>query len=236
MKSSKSRATTYWCRMADRLGVTAETGPKVAGGWAEAGERDRIGLFERWLMRHARRHVHGCDRCRTEKAEWTRIETMLRRSAGPKAPASLYDGVMAKIVAEKAVPARPVALSRKRPRRRSASGFPVFAPIIFGLPLSVAVLTALSFVTSFAVFFGRRGLGGLRFVLFVRRLESIVDSLGSLVGKVWGQGQLGVGSLLALLPPAAGPILTALLWAGIGWGVAVIVMVLTNERIGGAPR
>lgn len=108
--SSHNFGRTWWCRLADALGVVADVeagGDRKSETGGGDGPLDSSGAggllsgLRHLVVRQARRHVHVCDHCQAQRAQWTQVIARLREVERPSAPDSLFDGLMAKIARER---------------------------------------------------------------------------------------------------------------------------------------
>lgn len=127
---------TWWCGVAERLGVAADDA-------ADAG------AARRWspLHRLARRHAQTCAYCQAERREWIRIEAGLRALKRPGAPDGLLDAVMVRIAAERErglspAAAAPTADGPWRAARAGRGAASVWARVARGAAAGAALAAA----------------------------------------------------------------------------------------------
>lgn len=91
MKGMRVERVTWWCRRADRLGLTSEPPDEPA-------RRETAQGALVWALR---RHVERCPRCRAERAAWARVVALMRAEERVQAPPGMLERVMARIAAER---------------------------------------------------------------------------------------------------------------------------------------
>lgn len=241
MSSHFSRHRSWLCRLADKLGVVADIrsgdggasdvhGPDRGRGPEHTGGRGAVTSWQNLLRGPLRRHVSQCPRCRSERAEWSRVIARLQEVDRPAAPDSLFDGLMARIAEERAEQYRTrigsgVDLSGAVPPivDDPSDRDPVFADVPIGgevhwLVPVMAVAAALSLVAVPAANVANTVRYAVGMTLEATRvvildvLEHAFRGVASLGTSSWPGDHLAVG----------------LIWCLIGLGITVAVSVVSG--------
>lgn len=192
---------TWWCHVAERLGVVAD-----------ADESGRESVFHRW----ARHHVNQCAYCRAEREEWAMIRRRLQTSARTSAPDALLDGVMARIALERThhqhAPTQPAYAAT-----RAATHTPttVWLRVARGVMAS-AGLAAVGLGTVGSVVVGRSAVGS------VSPVSLPLSELADAVRGAWLQTFHSINVAASQVGPG-GQLFSAVVWGLIGLSVALAV-------------
>jgi len=205
MRSPRAGRVTWWCRIADRTGVTSER-----PGLSDSGET--AGLLA-WLVR---RHVERCERCRAERARWEGVVAALKESRRIKAPYGTLERVFARIAAE-----------------REAEAAQALRPMLPGAVqregLSGGWLAGLSLASSWAGAF----LGASPWLLgFGERVVALTHAAAAMWSKRLWEEVLVLQHLGEALPAAAQPYFQALWWSAVGCSAAMALLVIAAEYCG----
>lgn len=156
-----------------------------------------------------------------EQTEWARIAEMFEHIDRPVAPASLYEGLMAKIAVE-----RTEERATRTVGGESGAGVTSVArgaalgPFAEAEPGWLAPLLALVLgwglvVSTMEPLFGR--------------LDRTLALTRGAAGEVWGRLLQVIGPALSAMPPALEPLAIALAWGALGWGVTRAALALTTK-------